>query len=588
MTPAPFASPQRSHERTIRRRVGTDEELISSLHRLDNRNYGSYKSVIGTWDYGDFTIAIDHIQADPYAPPSSVRLLASPSHMGLPDESLASHHARVATADFLIRTFIAKLGAHNSQGAIHIARIGQEILQRSTATVTSDRVEIRFQVQLPARGRTIMGHAAARLFDEDIPDLALDLCDFISDNADVHKKTADLLTHIHTYLDHQHLQTELTRKKWVAFIADGAMLARRSGVSQEPLADGVPFTSPDTLRAHVDLPYAGRISGMAIPEGVTIIVGGGYHGKSTLLSAIQRGVYAHIHGDGRELVATLPDAMKVRAADGRAVTGVDVSPFISHLPAGTDTRDFSTVNASGSTSQAAAIMEAIEFNVPVLLLDEDTCATNLLIRDSRMRALVEADREPITPFVDRVRSFAHDYGVSTIMVMGGSGDYLDVADHVLMLDTYHCYDVTNRAREVVAQMPRPVTHLDVADISLARTPLRSRGSGDKPRTKVSGTTHIQLDKQNVDLSDLEQIVDQGQTEAIAWGIRMVLEHLADAKTPLSELLVRMERLINSEGLDTLTKAGARPYPAFLARPRRVDLGAAISRVRHLTLVRHDV
>ena len=331
------------------------------------------------------------------------------------------------------------------------------------------------------------------------------------------------------------------------------------------------------------MPHAGRVTGMAIPPGVTVIVGGGYHGKSTLLGAIQRGVYAHVPGDGRELVATLPDAMKIRAADGRAVTSVDVSPFITHLPGGADTTDFSTQNASGSTSQAAAIVEAVELGSPLLLLDEDTSATNLLIRDARMRELVHADKEPITPLVDRVGSLAHECGVSTIMVMGGSGDYLDVADHVLMMDTYHCLDVTDRARDVVADMPRERTDLPFEVAQRPRVVAKHSGHHDRPKTKSSGLNLIQLDRQDVDITDVEQILDPGQTETIAWAIRGVVELFGDGRTPLTAQLDRLERRFQSEGLDAVVKYGSRQYPAFLVRPRRVDIGAALNRYRLLKI-----
>ena len=575
MTPRP-------DDRPTRRRSGTDEELIGALRRLDGRTYGSYKSLIGDWDYGDFSLHIDHVQADPYAPPSAVRISASPQRMGLPAEALASTDARIACADFLARIFAEGITQFHSGATLRIAKAEQEILQRSSAIVTTDRVEIRFHVQLPARGRTIMGHAGAQIFDEDIPDLALHVFDFVSDSAPVTLKRQALIGHIHTYLDYRALQEALVKYQWVAFVADGSILARRSGISQEPLEDAVPFTSPESLRATVTLPYAGEVTGMALPPGVTVIVGGGYHGKSTLLSAIQRGVYPHIPGDGRERVATVSAAMKVRAADGRSVTGVDVSPFISHLPTGADTTRFSTPNASGSTSQAAAIVEAIDLGCPLLLLDEDTSATNLLIRDSRMRQLVAAQREPITPLVDRVRSLATERSISTIMVMGGSGDYLDCADRILMLDHYRCVDVTDQAREVTKLLTRPLLDLPAPTPAAPRIPVRSRG-GTRQKTKAVGVDTVLLDKHTVDLSDIEQIVDSGQTEAIAWAMRLVLEHYADARTPLPQLLDRLERAFASEGLDTLVKAGARSHSGSLVRPRRIDIGAAVNRYRALSL-----
>lgn len=573
-------------ERDLRRRSGSDQDLIESLRRLDGRPYGSYKSVTGDWDYGDFSLAIDRVQSDPYAPPSALRASAKPDHMGLPAEALASREARLATADFLARSFADAISRISSGGAVRIAKCGQEILERSSVTVTTDHVELRFQVQLPARGRSILGREAGRLFDVDVPDIILDTFDFVSEGnsgTGGAARTGALLAHVRTYVDHCALQETLVERGWMAFVADASVLARRSGISQKPMTDAIPFSSPDTLRATVTLPHAGEVSGMALEPGVTLIVGGGYHGKSTLLGALQRGIYAHVPGDGRELVATVADAMKVRAADGRAVTGVDVSPFITHLPGGTDTTRFSTENASGSTSQAAAIVEAIELGSPLLLIDEDTSATNLLIRDARMRTLVAGEKEPITPLVDTIRALARGRGVSTVMVMGGSGDYLDVADRVLMLDNYHCHDVTDRAREVVAQQPRTLTDVTEVAVPAPRILLRSRGGGERPKTKSSGLDTVILDKHSVDIADVEQVVDPGQTEAIAWAMRLVLEHLADARTPLPVLLERLERTLNSEGLDALVKAGAREYPAFLVRPRAMDIGAALNRYRALHL-----
>ena len=384
---------------------GTDADLLDQLRYADGRPYGFYKNALGAWDYGDFTLAIDHVQADPYAPPSSLRAWSTPEAMGLPEAALASSDARLAAADFIARSFDEAIRARGARD-VSIARAGALILQRSYATVLPDRVEVRFQVKLPARGRTILGKSAARLFDVDVPNIVMDCFDFVSEDPDTTRKRSRLLGHVAAYEDYRALQGILEERGWVSFVADDALLARRSGVSEAPLTgDGVvAFSAPETLRATVTLPHAGEVSGMAIPPGLTLIVGGGYHGKSTLLEAIAQGVYAHIPGDGRELVATDPTATKVRAADGRAVTGVDISPFITHLPGGADTTAFSTENASGSTSQAASIIESLELGARTLLIDEDTSATNLLIRDTRMRDLVAAEKEPITPLVDRVTS----------------------------------------------------------------------------------------------------------------------------------------------------------------------------------------
>lgn len=568
-------------DQPARRREGLDDELVSSIHRLDGRNYGSYKSIIGDWDFGAFSLGIDRIQADPYAPPSSLRVTAQPQKLGLPAELIATPEQRIAVADFLTRSFERNIGRFARPSTIQITRPGQEILRRSACTVTEESIELRFQVHMPARGRTIMGHTAAEIFDRDIPDTVMETLDFAHEDAAPYLQ--QLREHVAAYEDSCVLRQILTERGWLAFVADGAVLPRRSGISQLPLSEAVAFESPETLRHTVTLPHAGEVTGMVIEPGITVIVGGGYHGKSTLLGALQRGVYAHIPGDGRELVATTPSAMKIRAADGRAVTGVDVSPFINHLPGGADTTSFSTENASGSTSQAAAIIEAAELGAKLLLIDEDTSATNLLIRDARMRELVHADKEPITPLVDRIGALAHSRGVSTVIVMGGSGDYLDVADRVLMLDTYRCLDVTEAARAVVANNPRERSDESDFPTTTPRVPLPSTRRPDRPKTKAMGVDKIQLDKQQVDIVDIEQIVEPGQTEAIAWGLRGILEKLADGEASIADLTARVAELISADGLDALTQFGARQWPAHVAEPRAIDLGAALNRFRNLQL-----
>ncbi len=569
------------YEAPSRSVAGTDADLLDQLRHADGRPYGFYKKVAGAWDYGDFTLAIDHVQADPFAPPTALRAYATPQAMGLPEEALASSDARLAAADFLARAFDEAIRARGARD-VSIARAGALILQRSYASVLPDRVEVRFQVKLPARGRTILGKSAARLFDVDVPNVVMDCFDFVSHDPDTTRKRSRLLAHIASYEDHRALQEQLETNGWVTFVADDSLLARRSGVSEAPLTgDGVvAFRSPDSLRVSVSLPHAGDVSGMAIPRGLTLIVGGGYHGKSTLLEAIARGVYAHVPGDGRELVATDPSATKVRAADGRAVTGVDISAFISHLPGSIDTTNFSTENASGSTSQAASIIESLQLGARSLLIDEDTSATNLLIRDTRMRDLVAVDKEPITPLVDRVSSLT-GAGTSLIMVVGGSGAFLDAADRVLMMDNYRCLDVTERAKQVAADLPRPRTDAPASWDSAPRVPL-AKARVDRPRTKATGTHALTVDRQVVDISDVEAVLDPGQAEAIAWCVRGVLEEMA-GKQDLVELMAKLGRRLASEGLDAVCKFGARPYPAFLARPRLIDVGAAINRYRGLIL-----
>ncbi|MCL3792900.1 ABC-ATPase domain-containing protein [Actinomyces sp. 186855] len=561
-------------------REGALSDLVGHLHALDNRSYAAYKAIIGHYTAPEgWVLHVDRVQPDPYAPPTHIRLEVPTDLPGLEvlgeHELLATRDRRTAVGDFLSR----ELHQGFKGTSLSIAVPGQEILERSCVTFLPGPqpgtwvVEVRARVSLPARGRSIQGHEASRIIGRDLTrevGAALDLTG---------RRAERLLAHVAALEDHRALTEAVRANGWVCFLADGSLLPRRSGVSDEPMRSGaVPLTAPDTLAASVSLPHAGTVRGTAVGAGVTLIVGGGYHGKSTLLTAIERGVYPHVPGDGRELVATVPDAVKARAADGRAVTSVDLTPFISHLPGGQDTASFTTKNASGSTSQAASLMEAVEAGASALLLDEDTSATNLLIRDSRMRALVADEHEPITPLVDRVGALARDRGVSTVLVMGGSGDYLDVADRVLLMDSYELRDTTARAAAVVADLPRPATAMSAFPAPAARVPLPApaRERRGPVRTRARGTGSLTLDREDVDVSDVAGIVDPGQAEALAHALRALLEQRFDGGSTLAECLGDLEALLDEEGLDAL---GDRP--AFLVRPRMVDVAGAVNRYRLL-------
>lgn len=591
-------------------RESTLNELTSHLHAIDGRSYAAYKAIVGRYRSPlGWVLYIDRIQPDPYAPPTAIRVVlplaltgadarltgftprltgANETLTGANEHLTASPTRAVALRDYLARTLRELLKGQ----AISIAPAGQEILERSSVNLhetwqddfstpafsaPGPYLELRLRWSLPAFGREIAGRQAAR-------NLNLDLAHAVA-GLDLRESElgAEAWKHCQVAEDHAALQEILVERGWVAFLADGANLARRSGVSQLPLEGGVPLTAPETLAQTVQLPHAGVVRGTAIPAGVTVIAGGGYHGKSTLLNAIARGIYPHIPGDGRELVATVPEAMAVRAADGRAVTGVDLRPFISHLPGrDADPAQFTTANASGSTSQAASIMESLElWGQPAqaaLLLDEDTCATNLLIRDQRMRALVSSEREPITPLVDRIRALHRERGISTLIVMGGSGDYLDVADQVLIMDSYRLVDATAQARQVCASQPRVDTSLPDFPLPARRLPQRPEAKRRGPsRTRALGTQRLVLDRHEVDVADVSGLVDEGQALAVAWALRALLERHFDGRTSLPQALAQVAKRLDDVGLDALGEA----HPAFLVRPRLVDVGAAVNRLRSL-------
>lgn len=543
---------------------------------MDGRGYGGYKQIKGAWGDGRVELRVDHVQGDPFATPSRLRLRIPVEIHQIPVSMRQEGPRRLATCDFLLRAFhrvtreASSRSGSGKSGLVIVDTPGAEVLSRSGCAFVDDMLEVRFRVGLPARGRKVLGHAAARLLCDDLPDAATGL---YWPNLD--QRAA--LRWAEVVEDHAHLRGQLARRGLVSFIADGAILPRASGISAAPMANAVPFAAPEVLRVELPTLHHGVLTGMGIPRGITLITGGGFHGKTTLLAAIEEGVYPHIPGDGREWVATLPEAVKVRSEDGRSVTGVDLRPFIHDLPLGRDTAAFTTPDASGSTSLASAILEALELGARALLLDEDTSATNMLIRDARMQALVA--RETITPLIDRVRALHDEHGVSTILVVGGSGDYLEVADTVILMQDYLPREVSDRARAVVRTHPTGRV-VDPGGAPVRVTPRRPRirsfdpSRGHESRVRARGLRELQYGDQTIDLSALDQLVDDSQARAIGVLLEWLGANGVQGHT-VTELVDDALAVAEHRGL-----YGIAPLPE-LAEVRRFELAGALNRLRSL-------
>ena len=563
----------------------TPDDLKRILKRIDGRGYKAYKDIEGKYNFHDFILIIDHVQPDPFAPPSALRAQIPIDKSGLPKETYMNHSREVALRDYLTRQFserakrISKgIRGTGKSGLIMIDTPSQEILERTSVLLRDNFIEVRFYAGLPARGRSVMAEVAEEMLIREIPRIITEsiFYKFLD-----HKR---LKEHIETSEDADFLRNQLKSLRLVAFIADGAILPRASGIDPRPMTRGnvIPFKSPESLRVEIDLPNRGRITGMGIPEGVTLIVGGGYHGKSTLLDAIKTGVYNHIPGDGREFVVTLDDAVMIRSEDGRSIRGVDISPFISNLPFGTDTSEFSTDDASGSTSQAANIIEALEIGTHLLLIDEDTSATNFMIRDHRMQKLVSKDSEPITPFIDKVRLLYKDLGVSTILVIGGSGDYFDVADTVICMNKYTPIDVSRKAKEIAMKYraERRAEGGDEFGQFKRRIPLRQGFDPSRGRREVKisskGLHSIVFGRHSIDLGAVEQIVHISQTRAIGDAIFYAMRYM-DGRRTLKDIIDSVMKDISQRGLDSINSRPVGDYALF----RRQELASAINRLRTL-------
>ncbi len=562
------------------------EHLESELRRIDRKPYGFYKDIKGWFDFGEFSLNIDYVQPDPFAPPSQAAARVSSEKARIPQDLFDSPIRKLALEDCLTRHFYrqAREIGRGGRGTGHSGRLAmdqpsQEVLMRTALVVNSGFVEARFVVGLPARGRTILGKEAREMFFEEIPELVRRTLFFSALDETVLRKFVDLAE------DAEFIRSSLASRRLSAFVGNGSILPRVSGVDDRPLTEGkvIPFTSPPELEVSFDCPHRGKITGMGIPEGVTLIVGGGYHGKSTLLNALEKGVYNHIPGDGREFVISRPDAVKARAEDGRAIENVDISPFIQNLPLGLDTHSFSSRDASGSTSQAANIMEALEAGAGLILVDEDTSATNFMIRDERMQALVAKEKEPITPFIDKVKQLYTDLQVSTVLVMGGSGDYFDVADTVIMMDEYRPRDVSAAAREIARNFSTRRRFEGGEHFGMVKDRIPLPGGFDPRRGKKEAAISaksihtIAFGSQFIDLSQVEQLVDISQTRAVGDIIYYLLKKYMDGEKSLSSLLDLAEKDLDEKGLDIVCPHLRGDY----ARPRRFEVAAAVNRLRTL-------
>lgn len=565
------------------------ESLRPRIMGINGKDYGAYQSLKGSYDCRDFELYIDRIPKDPYAPSFTgiYRVRIKPSYCYIPEDLLSNSIRNTAYRDYLARCFFresSRCSSHRgtgNSGLITIDEPGQAILNRNSVILTENFIELRFFIGLPADGRLIKGELAQTMLFGELPDVvekAFKRENFNSGICEKHLKTAQRA---------EYLRKQLKKGKLVSFIANGSLLPRKSGMSEQPMKSekAITFTSPPTLEITFEMPDGESVSGMGIPEGITLITGGGYHGKTTLLQAVSSGIYNHIAGDGRELAVTSGNALKLRAYSGRFVEKVDISPFIGDLPSGDDTSVFSTENASGSTSQAATLMEGLEAGVPVILMDEDTCASNFMIRDFAMQQLVRKTDEPITPFIDRARQLFTGKSVSSILVLGGSGDYFGISDTVIQMKGYTPYDVTENARQIA----QSDTYNRINESRACHFDLKKRiplpGSIDpenrygKRSVYAKEVYRINFGRYIIDLTDVEQLTELSQTKAVMEALQRINTFI-DGKRSLMEILTLLKEEIESRGLDCLSDR----MSGNLAEFRMIDLASTINRLRSLKIL----
>ena len=577
----------------------TSTELRNLLHRIDHKGYPAYKDTKGTYQFQGYVLSIDHVQGDPFASPSKVSVHMKGKMAGFPRELYCGDCQRRALQDYLTRQFhraaesyAFKAKGSGKSGLISISRCGQEVLER-TAFWMDDKtgdIVVRLEIGFPANGRTINARELEKILFDFLPRCV--------ENSFFYQKLDKKKVEAAVFLaeDQEAIRRILQEEKLVAFVANGAVLPRKSGVSDLPMKGSVPFCSPAAMERTFTLPHKGKITGMAIPQGITLIVGGGYHGKSTLLEALQTGVYDHIAGDGREYVITDHTAVKLRAEDGRSIRSVDISLFINDLPNKKDTSSFSTPDASGSTSQAAGVVENMEAGSRLFLIDEDTSATNFMLRDDFMQQVISREKEPITPFLERARDLYEKEGISTILVAGSSGAFFYIADKILQMDCYRPMDITDHVKKLCLEHAAPRTQAPgfrSPDQNRILPPYdrsrKNRGGrdqrGGRPgndsrhehmKIKTFGRDSFSLDKETVDLRYVEQLADSEQTCALAYLLRYSLEQIMDGRRTVRQVV----RILT----DTLDQKGWEPFcssyiPCGLAKPRIQEIYACLNRFR---------
>lgn len=573
------------------------EELRQQLHSIHRRSYPAYKDLKGQYSFGNYILSIDHVQGDPFASPSHISVRIAHKDAAFPQEYYKDTLSRTTLCDYLTRQFEKQINAYTfrakgsgKSGLISVSHCGQEVLARTACEISENGITARFFIGFPANGRTINAFELEKILFEFLPVCVRKAFFYSSQNA------RDLKFFMELAWDQEFIRQELKKRDLCAFVADGSILPRESGISFRPMKDSIPFTSPESLKISLNLPHHGTITGMGIAQGITLIVGGGYHGKSTLLNALELGVYNHIPGDGREYVITDNTAVKLRSEDGRFIKDVDISLFINDLPNKKDTRCFSTLDASGSTSQAAGIVESMEAGSHLFLLDEDTSATNFMVRDAFMQQVIRREKEPITPFLERARDLYEKAGISTILVAGSSGAFFHIADTIIQMDNYVPRDITAPTKELCRQYPlspvsAPAFEMPHSRRIMTKSVSDASGRHGRPdrkhsaehsehknlKTKVSKTDGFTLGRQEIDLRYTEQLIDTEQTAALSLLLKYAVEHLIDGKRTLSEVVELLHNRLRQQGLSFLS--GNSEIACGYAMPRLQEIYACFNRYR---------
>ena len=554
----------------------TQKDLEKQLTQINKKGYKTYQQLKNIYQYPTYTLHLDYIQKDPYAKPSKAHITIKQDTHKIPEKLYNTPPRKTALETIITQKFHQETLKHkyNHKAKITIPHNNQEILIRNNIEITKEKLTIYFNIGLPANGRRINSQEAQKLLNSILPQIIKNTCNYQKYDKEYLLKT------VITNEDATYIRNNLKQKKIVTFIANNSILPRKTGNNDKPLKTAKPFKTPETLKQEYITNNNTKIIGMGIPEGITIIIGGGYHGKTTLLESIQNGVYNHIYQDGREYTITDKTATKIKAENGRNIEKVNINSFISNTPNNINTKQFTTNNASGSTSQATNLIEAIEAGSKLILIDEDTSATNFMIQDPLMQEIITTQKEPITPLTDQIQNIKKQ-NISIIIVTGGTSQYLKYADTIIQMDNYQAQDITQKVKKILTKKKQNYKPIEKKLEYTTRKPAKNCINPYKGRKKVTKNKELNtilFGTEIIDIKDIEQLICHDQAQTISIILDYITKYI-DSKTSIKEIILQVDKDIQEKGLNILSKNN---HSLVYVRP--IDIAAAINRIRSLKIV----
>jgi len=584
------------------------QSLLNKIESLDGQPVAKYSLLCGYYRRGDIAYHIRAVTGGQVRSCAvdlefpAARLIGS---QYLPTDALpiASHILReFSLAAHMANDTMQQSESNVQKGLFLVYRCGNRVLANSAVRREGDSLFVRLTVRLPhnntafntgtppdefSRGSSgsigamtakerrdsfasrkkgvISAKALQLLLTKNLPALAEGFLDSFSPDS--------LAQSVQLWRNQNDLRGQMRRNGWVAFVANGAILPRRGKTDAKDARGALPFLSPPQLERSVTLPDGSEIAGMAIPAGITVITGDAYHGKSTLLNAIAEGIYNHVPHDGREYVLTDDSAQTIRAEDGRSIRNTDISFFLHDLPVpGLDPAHFTTDHASGSTSQAAALAEAVEAGCRLALFDEDRCANNFMIKDAAMRALLPS--ESTTPFTRNAPLFYARHGLSSILVMGASGEYFPIAHRVLLVNRFAVSLLSEGTPPPPPgrQHPSPRT----ADLSALRRLCLTRDM------EIREDNTIRLGSELIRADELLSHPTRGQLDYICSFLLQLTTGKTAPGTPLPQLVNALSAEIAKNGPETIHQVTLRGATC-IESVRAADLLRILWRMKEINL-----